>query len=279
MGDARRYLLAPAVQTMQLFDTHCHLDEPAFDAVRDDVIQRARQAGVVAMLTIGTTASSSEQALELAKQHPNIYAAVGIQPNYVAEEKPGDWEKIVALAKDERVVAVGETGLDRYWDYTPFESQIAAFDRHLELSQTTDKPFIVHCREAEADVVAQLRNAAGAGTLRGVMHSFAGDVATAEACLELGLHISFAGMVTFKRNDALREVAKRVPPDRLLIETDAPYLAPMPHRGKRNEPAYVAHTAAVLATARGISTEELAELTTRNAKDLFSRAPTSRPRE
>jgi TatD DNase family protein len=254
---------------MHLFDTHCHLDEPAFDADRDHVIQRARQAGVVAMLTIGTTAASSEKSLELARRHSDVFAAVGIQPNYVAEEKPGDWETIVALAKDERVVAVGETGLDRHWDYTPFDLQIEAFDRHLELSQATGKPFIVHCREAEADVVVQLQNAAGAGSLRGVMHSFAGDVATAEACVELGLYISFAGMVTFKRNDALREVAKRVPLDRLLIETDAPYLAPMPHRGKRNEPAYVAHTAAVLAAARGIESEDMAELTTRNARGLF----------
>jgi TatD DNase family protein len=222
------------------------------------------------MLTIGTTAASSKQAMELARQHSDIFAAVGIQPNYVAEEKPGDWEKIIALASDDRVVAIGETGLDRHWDYTPFESQVEAFDRHLELSRAAGKPFIVHCREAEADVVAQLRNATGAGTLRGVMHSFAGDVATAEACLDLGLHISFAGMVTFKRNDALREVAKRVPLDRLLIETDAPYLAPMPHRGKRNEPAYVAHTAAVLAELHETTPQEFAKLTTANAFRLLA---------
>lgn len=263
---------------MRLFDTHCHLDEPAFDGDREDVIERARQAGVVAMLTIGTTAASSEKALALAKSHRDVFAAVGIQPNYVAEEKPADWEKIVALVGDERVVAIGETGLDRYWDYTPFESQVEAFDRHLELSRAIGKPFIVHCREAEADVVAQLRNAAAGGTLRGVMHSFSGDVATAEACVELGLHISFAGMVTFKRNDALRDVAKRVPLERLLIETDAPYLAPIPHRGKRNEPAYVAHTAAVLADTRELAPEELAEITARNAENLFFRAQPSQPK-
>ena len=257
---------------MRLFDTHCHLDEPAFDGDRDDVIGRARQAGVVAMLTIGTTAVSSEKALELAKKHTDVFSAVGIQPNYVAEEKPSDWERIVTLADDDRVVAVGETGLDRYWDYTPFALQIEAFDRHLELSRATGKPFIVHCREAEADVVAQLRNAAGAGPLRGVMHSFAGDLATAEACLELGLYISFAGMVTFKRNDALRDVAKHVPLNRLLIETDAPYLAPMPHRGKRNEPAYVLHTVTVLAETRRLTPDELGELTARNAEELFLRA-------
>jgi TatD DNase family protein len=254
---------------MQLLDTHCHLDEPAFDADRDAVIERARQAGVVAMLTIGTTAESSEKALRLARSHHDVFAAVGIQPNYVAEEKPSDWEKIVSLASDERVVAIGETGLDRYWDYTPFESQIEAFDRHLELSRAIGKPFVVHCREAEADVVSRLRNAAAAGPLRGVMHSFSGDAATADACVELGLYISFAGMVTFKRNDALREVAKQVPLDRLLIETDAPYLAPMPHRGKRNEPAYVAHTAAVLAELHETTPQEFATLTTANASRLL----------
>lgn len=254
---------------MQLFDTHCHLDEPAFDGDRDDVLARARATGVIGMVAIGTTALSSEAAADLAKRHGDVYAAVGIQPNYVAEEKAGDWERIVALAGEERVVAIGETGLDRYWDYTPFARQVEAFDRHLDLSRATGKPFVVHCREAEGDVVAQLRNASAAGPLRGVMHSFSGDVATAEACLELGVFISFAGMVTFKRNDALRTVAKAVPLDRILIETDAPYLAPMPHRGKRNEPAYVAHTAGVLAEVHGMRAEEFGELTTSNARRLF----------
>lgn len=254
---------------MQLFDTHCHLDEPAFDGDRDEALARARSAAVVGIITIGTTALSSSAAVDLARRRGDVYAAVGIQPNYVAEEKPGDWEKVVALAADPKVVAIGETGLDRYWDYTPFARQAEAFDRHLELSRTTGKPFVVHCREAEADVVAQLRNAVAAGPLRGVMHSFSGDLATAEACLELGLYVSFAGMATFKRNDALRAVSKAVPLDRLLLETDAPYLAPMPHRGKRNEPAYVAHTAAALAEVRGMSVEEFAAATTGNAKRLF----------
>lgn len=254
---------------MNLFDTHLHLDEPAFDGDRDDVIERARQAGVRAMLTIGTTADSCSAAVELANSHKDIFAAVGIQPNYVAEEKPGDWEKIVALADEPRVIAIGETGLDRHWDYTPFDQQIEAFDRHLELSRRTGKPFIVHCRESEADVVSQLQNAATNGTLNGIMHSFCGDQQTAESCLELGLMISLAGMVTFKRNDALREVARIVPRDRILIETDAPYLAPVPKRGKRNEPAYVRHTAAVLADLFEMDLEEFAEITSENARRLF----------
>lgn len=254
---------------MQLFDTHCHLDEPAFDGDRDEVLARARAAGVIGLLTIGTTADSSVKAAKLAKQHNDIFAAVGIQPNYVAEEKPGDWDRIVELAEEDRVLAIGETGLDRHWDYTPFPAQIEAFDRHLELSRTTGKPFIIHCREAEADVVAQLRSASKSGHLNGVMHSFAGDLATAEACLELGLYISFAGMVTFKRNDALRAVAKAVPLDRILIETDAPYLAPMPHRGKRNEPAYIGHTATVLAEVHRLTPTEFSAVTTENALRLL----------
>lgn len=260
---------------MQFFDTHCHLDEPAFDGDRDDVLGRARAAGVAGLVTIGTTAASSASAADLASRHEDVFAAVGIQPNYVAEEKPGDWDRIVALAGEPHVVAIGETGLDRYWDYTPFEIQVEAFDRHLELSRSIGKPFVVHCRDAEADVVAQLRRAAATGPLCGVMHSFSGDFATAEACLELGLFISFAGMVTFKRNDALRAVAKAVPLDRLLVETDAPYLAPMPHRGKRNEPGFVVHTAAVLADVHGVTPEELAAVTTANARRLFGLVPSS----
>ena len=254
---------------MILFDTHLHLDEAAFDGDRGEVVERARAAGLVGMVTIGTTAESCAAAVALSRAHTDIHAAVGIQPNYVGEEKPGDWETIVALADDPRVVAIGETGLDRHWDYTPFDQQVEAFDRHLELSRKTGKPFIVHCRDAEIDVVNQLRAASGAGPLHGIMHSFCGDRETAEACLELGMMLSFAGMVTFKRNDALREVAKRVPLDRILIETDAPYLAPMPNRGKRNEPAYVQYTAGVLAELHGMDVEDFGRLTTDNARRVF----------
>ena len=252
---------------MELIDTHCHLDEPAFDGDREAVLSRAAAGGVRVLLTIGTTAASSTAAVALAVRYPTVYAAVGIQPNYVAEEQAGDWEKIQALALESRVVAIGETGLDRHWDYTPFDLQIDAFSRHLALSHSLGKPFIVHCREAEADVVAQLQHAHR--PLSGVMHSFAGDAATAQSCLELGLYISFAGMVTFKRNDNLQAIAAGVPLDRLLVETDAPYLAPMPHRGKRNEPAFVAETARVLAELHGVTPDELAAITAANARRLF----------
>lgn len=254
---------------MQVIDTHAHLDEDAFSVDRDDVVSRAAAAGLAATVTIGTTADSSRRAVELARQYSNVFAAVGIQPNYTAAAQPGDWEIIEQLAREPQVVAIGETGLDRYWDYAPLELQQDYFTRHIGLARSLNLPFVVHCRDAEAEVVAQLRELAAAGPLSGVMHSFTGDLETMRACLELGLHISFAGMVTYKKNDALRAVAAEVPLDRLLVETDAPYLAPAPMRGKRNEPAYVVHTARCLAEVRGLPPEELLEHTTRNARSLF----------
>lgn len=254
---------------IELIDTHAHLDEEAFRNDSGEVIQRAMDAGVVAMITIGTTAQSSQLAVELAAKHTPVYAAVGIQPNYVAEARPGDWEVIEQLSHKPKVVAIGETGLDRYWDHAPFELQQEYFTRHIELARQRDLPFVVHCREAEEDVVNHMTAAAGSGKLRGVMHSFTGGLKTAESCIELGLFISFAGMLTYKKNDELRNVASQVPADRLLIETDSPYLAPVPKRGKRNEPALVQHTAACLAETRGQSAEEIAALTTANARALF----------
>jgi TatD DNase family protein len=254
---------------MTLIDTHAHLDEEAFRPDRGEVIARAREAGLEYVVTIGTTAASSREAVDIARANSAIYAAVGIQPNYVAEAAPGDWEVIEELATRPKVVAIGETGLDRYWDHAPFDLQSEYFSQHIALAQRHDLPFVVHCREAEQDVVAQLKAAAAAGPLRGVMHSFSGDIETALACVELGLYISFAGMVTFKKNDALRAVAARIPLDRLLIETDSPYLAPVPFRGKRNEPAYVRHTAECLATVRNMTPQEIADATAENARRLF----------
>jgi TatD DNase family protein len=258
---------------MPLIDTHLHLDEEAFRPDREEVIARALAAGVETMITIGISAPTSRAAVELAQTHPPLFAAVAIQPNYVSQAAPGDWEVIEELATRPKVVAVGETGLDRYWDHAPFDLQVEFFDKHLELARRLNLPFIVHCREAEQDVVAQLRRAAAAGPIRGVMHSFCGDAQTAAACVELGMFISFAGMVTFKKNDALRSVAAEVPLDRLLVETDSPYLAPTPFRGKRNEPAFVRNTAETLAAVRKLSLEELAQVTTDNARRLFGLQP------
>jgi TatD DNase family protein len=254
---------------MSLVDTHAHLDQEEFDADRDTVIARAQEAGVEAIVAIGTTAATSEVVVDLARRHPGVFAAVGIQPNYAAQAVLGDWERVVALVDQPRVVALGETGLDRHWDYSPFDVQQDYFDRHLRLAQDRDLPFIVHTRESDADVVAMLRDARRRGLLRGVMHSFSGTSETAAECLELGLHISFAGMVTFKKSDVLRAVAAKIPDNRILVETDSPYLAPHPLRGKRNEPANVVYTAACLAEVRGQSLTEFSQITTINARALF----------
>jgi TatD DNase family protein len=253
-----------------LIDTHAHLFDDRFRKDLPAVLERAAAAGVERVVCLGIDLESSRQSVEIAKQYPLVVAAVGIQPNSAAEAKPGDWEEVVKLAESEpRVVAIGETGLDRYWDRTPFALQEDYFTRHIELARRLGKPFVIHCREAEADVAKSLRTHSSTGPLRAVMHSFSGDLATAKACLEMGLFISFAGMVTYPTAQNLRDVAKEVPLDRLLVETDCPYLAPQPVRGKRNEPAFVAHTAALLAEVKGVSVAELAEATTRNARALF----------
>jgi TatD DNase family protein len=208
--------------------------------------------------------------VDLAARHELLWATVGIQPNHVAEAEPDAWEQVEALAGRPRVVAVGETGLDRYWDHTPFPLQEDYFARHLDLARRHALPVVIHCREAETDVLRILREAFDRhGPVRGVMHSFTGDLATAEACLAMGLFISFAGMVTYKNAQPLRDVAAKVPPERLLIETDSPYLAPVPVRGRRNEPAHVVHTGTLLAELRGVSPDVLAGQTTANARALF----------
>ncbi len=254
---------------MTLIDTHAHLDQDEFSSDQQQVIERASEAGISHVIAVGIGAASSSQCVELANKHPQISAAVGIQPNYCAEVVAGDWERIVALAVQPNVVAIGETGLDRHWDYSPFAMQQDYFDRHLHLAAETGLPFIVHTRKSDADVLEMLREARRRGPLQGVMHSFTGDEATAEECVELGLYISFAGMVTFKKADDLRDVAREIPSDRILIETDSPYLAPHPHRSRRNEPALLVHTAECLAAERGASFKDFCELTTRNAKQLF----------
>jgi TatD DNase family protein len=253
-----------------LFDTHAHLDQPEFDADRADVIARAREAGVTNIVAIGISADASAVCVELAAAHAGICAAVGMQPNYLAESKIGDWDRIAELVNKPGVVAIGETGLDRYWDFTPFDMQQDYFDRHLRLSQQTGLPFIVHMRDCDDDILVMLREAHARGPLCGVMHSFTGSQAMADECLAMGLYISFAGMVTYKKSDELREIAASVPNDRILIETDSPYLSPEPVRKiKRNEPAHVVHTAAKLAEVRNTTLEQFAAQTAANAKRLF----------
>jgi TatD DNase family protein len=251
-------------------DTHAHLDDERFQGDLPAVLERASAAGLEHIVVVATTALDSPRCVDLAARHSTLRATVGIQPNHVAEASPTAWDEIVALSTRPEVVALGETGLDRHWDYTPFVQQEDYFARHLELARKLDRAVVIHCREAEADTVRMLRADFGQhGPLRAVMHSFTGDLATAEACVAMGCYISFAGMLTYKNAQELRDVAAKMPLERVLIETDCPYLAPVPHRGQRNEPAYVVHTAAVLAQTMGVPIEVIAEHTTRNARQLF----------
>jgi TatD DNase family protein len=254
---------------VDLFDTHAHLTDPAL-ADETGVIGRALAAGVSRILTVATSAASSRQCLALAERQASVWAAIGIHPNEADEAAPGDWEAIVELAQHPRVVALGETGLDLYWQKVPLPVQIDYFERHLELAQERDLPVVIHLRQSAQEILRVLHRARSRGPLRGVMHSFTGTAEEAAAFLELGLHLSFAGMVTFKKSHALREVAAMVPADRLLIETDAPYLSPEPLRGRHpNEPARLVHTAACLAEVRGVNPADLAAQTTANAQRLF----------
>jgi TatD DNase family protein len=275
-----------------LFDTHAHLDQTDFDADRSAVVERAKAAGVERILCVGTSAAASLEAVRLAEQYDAVWAAVGIHPNSAAEAAPDDWRKIEELLDHPRVVALGETGLDCYRDYTPLALQQEFFARHLRLSSERNLPVVIHCRDAAEALLPMLRQAAlGAAQgdspifpaeksgqspgrpIRGVLHAFSGDPSFMEACLALGLHISFAGNVTYKNKKfgTLHAAAAAVPLDRLLVETDSPYLTPEPLRGKqrRNEPAHVVHTAAWLACLRGVDAETLARQSTENTERLF----------
>ena len=255
---------------LSLFDTHAHLDDEQFDVDRAAVVAHAAQVGVEAIVAVGTTLAASRKCVELTRQFGFLRAAVGIQPNYVAEAGSEDWDEIVRLVDHENVVALGETGLDRHWDFSPFPLQQEYFDRHLRLSQQRALPFVVHMRDCDKDILAMLREAHVRGPLQGVMHSFTGTVEMAAECVAMGLYVSFAGMVTFKKSDALRQVAASIPADRILIETDSPYLSPHPVRGeRRNEPANLVHTARCLAEVRGQTPEQFATQTTANARRLF----------
>lgn len=252
-------------------DTHAHLADHRLRSRLADVLATAHEAGVHRIIAIGTTAADSRMVVSLAHEHPEIGAAVGIHPNEAIAAGAEDWAGIEALAVAPGVIAIGETGLDRHWDQTPFAQQQAYFARHLELANRLGLPVIIHSRDCHRDIVEQLQ--ALRRPIRGVAHSFTGTWEEAEELLSLGLHISFAGMLTFanKSLEPLRLAATRIPDDRILVETDSPYLSPAPHRGQSNEPARVVHTAARLAELRGVSLDDLARITTANADRLFAR--------
>jgi TatD DNase family protein len=256
-------------QVPALIDTHAHLQDSTLRSILADVLARARTAGVCQVMAVGITAGDAGEVVAMAHEHPGVFAAVGIHPNEAANAAPGDWQRIITLAADSKVHAIGETGLDRYRDHTPFPVQQEWFARHLEFALERGLPIIIHSRDADRDIIDQLSRLGR--PVSGVLHSFTGSWDDAQALLELGLHLSFAGMITFgnKGLDALRDVASRMPIDRLLVETDSPYLSPHPYRGQTNEPARVAVTAARVAELRGIPTAELAERSSSNARRLF----------
>ena len=255
---------------MPLFDTHAHLSSSQLESQLDEVLLKANQENLQGITSIGTNLASSKACLELAQTHSQIFAAVGVHPNDCHNASDADWTEIQSMAQQPRVVAIGETGLDRYWDTVPIELQRTWFARHIELSFETQKPLVIHMRDCDADILQMLNDHQRDGQIIGILHSFAGEWSTAERALELGMYISFAGMVTFKKSQELREIAAKIPDDRILIETDSPYLSPHPCRSTRpNQPALVRHTAECLAEVRKTTLEAFGELSTANAMRVF----------
>lgn len=255
---------------MPLIDTHAHLDDDRFAHDLPAVLNRASAAGVERIIVVATTLASTRKCVHLANSDDKLRPTAGIHPNHAAEADPSDWDRVAEYAATSAVVALGETGLDRHWNFTPFAQQEEYFARHLELSRRVCKPVIIHARDCDADILRMLQtDFERYGPISGVMHSFTGSSATARACLDMGLYISFAGMVTYKSAEPLRGIAAWVPADRILVETDSPYLAPVPHRGQRNEPAFVSHTAECVARVRATADAMFMEQTTANARRLF----------
>jgi len=255
-----------------LVDSHCHLDFPDFASELDAVVERAHAAGVATMVTIGTTLEKFPGVRAVAERYDDIWCSVGIHPHEAEAEPIGDSTPLLARAAHPKVVGIGETGLDYYYEHSPREEQRSNFRHHIASARESGLPLIVHTRDAEDDTIAILREEMSNGAFTGLIHCFTGTATLARAALDLGFFISASGIATFKKSDALRAVLKEVPLDRLLVETDAPYLAPMPHRGKRNEPAFVANTAAMLADLKGVAAKELADATTANFFRLFAKA-------
>lgn len=255
-----------------LVDSHCHLDFPELSTDAAGVVARARNAGVGHMLTIGTKITQFPGVLAIAERFDNVSCSVGIHPHEAAVEPETNVERLTSLAQHPKVVAFGETGLDYYYEHSPRLEQERSFRTHITAARENGLPVIVHTRDADAETASILTDEMKKGAFTGVIHCFSSGRDLAEQCLALGFYISLSGIVTFKKAEALREVVKIVPMDRILVETDSPYLAPVPFRGKTNEPAYVAHTAAAVAEIKGISRDDLARRTTENFFRLFSKA-------
>jgi len=265
------------VDSPKLVDSHCHLDYLEDGEELEAVVGRAHAAGVGTLVTICTRLSEFERVRAIAGRFEGVYCSAGVHPHDADEEGQGDPARLIALADDDKVIGIGETGLDYYYEHAPRARQQESFRAHIRAARQTRLPVIVHSRDADEDTLGILREAPAEGPFTGVIHCFTAGPELARAALELGLYISVAGIVTFKKADDLRRTLYDVPLERLLVETDAPYLAPVPKRGKRNEPAYVVHTAAALAELKGVAPEELVRATGDNVFRLFTKAARPAP--
>jgi TatD DNase family protein len=255
-----------------LIDSHCHLEGDSFVAEGEAVIARARAAGVGGCVSIGTRLATFPKTLAVAERFDHTWCTVGSHPEYAAEEALDEPGPLLALCGHPKVVGIGETGLDYYYKPYPRERQMQNFRSHIAAARESGLPLVVHTRDAEDDTIVLLEAETAKGAFPGVLHCFSGTKKLVEAGLKLGFYVSASGIITFKNSAALREVFRQVPLDKLLVETDSPYLAPVPHRGKRNEPSFVVRTAAVLAEVKGVSVEEIARITTENFFRLFAKA-------
>jgi TatD DNase family protein len=256
-----------------LVDSHCHLDFPEFAPELDAVVARARAAGIGRMVTISTRVKKLPQVLAIAERFPDVFCSVGTHPHNAHEELDIDAKALIALTRHPKIVALGEAGLDYHYDKSPRDAQAQGFRQHIAAARETGLPLVIHAREADADMARILTEETGKGAFPAVLHCFTAGRDLAMTAMELGLYIGFTGIITFKNGEDLRDIAKDLPADRILVETDAPYLAPLPYRGKRNEPSYVVETAKMLAQVRGVTAEEIALQTTENFFRLFSKVP------
>jgi TatD DNase family protein len=256
-----------------LVDSHCHLDFPDFSEEREAVVTRAHAAGIGLMVTISTRVKKIDQLLEISEQFPDVFCSVGTHPHNAAEEPDVTAADLVKLAGHPRIVAIGEAGLDYHYDRAPRDAQVKGFRTHIAAARETGLPLVIHARSADDDIAAILEEETGKGAFPFVLHCFSSGRGLAETGIALGGYVSFSGILTFRNSQELRDIARDLPRDRLLVETDAPYLAPVPHRGKRNEPAFVADTAGVLASTLGVTKEEVAAITTENFFRLFAKVP------
>jgi len=256
-----------------LVDSHCHLDFPDFAADLDGIVARAAAAGIDRMVTISTRVKRLGELIAIAERFPNVYCSVGTHPHHADEEDGIPPDRLIALTQHPKVVALGEAGLDYFYDNGSPDAQARGFRSHIAAARATGLPLVIHTRDADADCQRILEDEVGKGAFPAVLHCYTGGRELAMRAIELGLHVSFTGILTFKKSEALRELAAELPADRIMVETDAPYLAPGKFRGKRNEPAYVVEVAKVLAQSRGISLEEISRQTTENFFRLFSKVP------